>query len=388
MRKILFICVCSVALLSTTAVALRFEAPPVVDVKMRTLTKFLPAHNEALDKALEVHNLMTDLPVLQTMAEQQGKLKAEGKRMQKFLDNLLKCNEQRFSRFKNPKEVLKRVRAAYQEKTKNLKDEEGYYPEDSIMPRSIAERNALWDRKRDIEQEIMEDALTNGRKWGGEAINKNVRDVPENLEQKMVGTGLEELTLSENGVNNMKVAEMDFDNTFKQMQQDFIKRLAAVGLEFPDFDAARSGEINRVRKALKELRDELIKEAKEYIVKLNEQDAAHPHAVAKRAARTKGKSNVISEVREQFPEAFSNMDKLDQQTPQQRQQTVIAAMEKDANGTVYLTETNALEIEQRLVEQKANAAMVRTFQDQAENMAEEMRSRYPQQQDFDFSVCS
>ena len=281
MRKILFICVCSVALLSTTAVALRFEAPPVVDVKMRTLTKFLPAHNEALDKALEVHNLMTDLPVLQTMAEQQGKLKAECKRMQKFLDNLLKCNEQRFSRFKNPKEVLKRVRAAYQEKTKNLKDEEGYYPEDSIMPRSIAERNALWDRKRDIEQEIMEDALTNGRKWGGEAINKNVRDVPENLEQKMVGTGLEELTLSENGVNNMKVAEMDFDNTFKQMQQDFIKRLAAVGLEFPDFDAARSGEINRVRKALKELRDELIKEAKEYIVKLNEQDAAHPHEIGR-----------------------------------------------------------------------------------------------------------
>ena len=128
MRKILCVFVCSSALMSTTARALRFGVPPIVDIEMKTLTKFLPAHNEALDKALQAHNLMTDLPALQAMAEQQSKLKQEAKRMQKFFDNLLKCNEQRFSRFKNPKEVLKRVRAAYQEKTKDLKDEEGYYP--------------------------------------------------------------------------------------------------------------------------------------------------------------------------------------------------------------------------------------------------------------------
>ena len=155
MKKILFICVCSIALFSTTAEALRFGSAPVVDVKMKTLTKFLSSHNEALDKALAAHNLMTDLPAIQAMAEQQRKLKASSKVAQRYFDNLLKCNEKRFSRFKNPKEVLKRVRAAYRDKTKDLKDEEGYYPEDSIVPRSLAERDFLWERKKSIEQEII-----------------------------------------------------------------------------------------------------------------------------------------------------------------------------------------------------------------------------------------
>ena len=77
MKRILFFCVCSVALFSTTAEALRFGTTPVVPIEMNTLTKFLSSHNDALDKALEVHNLMTELPALQTMAEQQEKMKSD-----------------------------------------------------------------------------------------------------------------------------------------------------------------------------------------------------------------------------------------------------------------------------------------------------------------------
>ena len=203
------------------------------------------------------------------------------------------------------------------------------------------------------------------------------------MKTKMVGTGLEELLISEEGVNNMKIAEIDFDQTFQKMQQDFVKKLADVGLNFPDFNAARSSDVNNVRKALKELRDQYIQEAKEYIVKLDEQDAAHPRAVARRTARTQNKTAVFDEARQQFPEAFAEMDQLDQMTPQQRQQTLIVAMEKDSNGTVYLTETNALEVEQHMVEEKANAALLRTFQDQADAAFDDKKS-----QDFDFSVCS
>ena len=233
----------------------------------------------------------------------------------------------------------------------------------------------------------MADALKNGRKWGGEIINKRDQNVPEDMQRKMTGTGLEELMISEDGVNNMKVAEMDFDQTFQKSQQNFVKRLAAMGLDFPDFDAGRSGSVNKVRKALKELRDQRLIEAKEYIVKLDEQDAAHPRAAAKRAARTQNKAKVYEEAHQQFPEIFAETDAIDQQTPQQRQQALIVAMEKDANGSVYLTETNALEVEQRIVEEKANAAMLKTFKEQADQMIQNSTNG-DTQQEFDFSVCS
>lgn len=388
MKKVLFVCVCSVALFSTTAEALRFGTTPIVQIEMQTLTHFLPSHNDALDKALEVHNLMTELPTLQTMAEQQEKLKEQTKKMKKFFENLLKCNEKRFGRFKNSKDMLKKVRAAYEERTKDLKDEEGYYPEDSIMPRSLAERDYLWDKKKDIEQEIMTDALTNGRKWGGELVNRRQQDdVPEDMRLKMTGTGLEELMMAEDGTKNADVAEMDMDKTFKQMQESFIQRAAKVGFTLQDFDASRTADINKARKGLKELKDQYIVEAKEYVVKLDEQDAAHPRAVEKRAARTRNKAQVLANVKEQFPEAFAEMERFDQQTPQQQQMVVIAALEKDANGTVYLTETNATEIDQRIGEAKANKALLQRFTDQAQKTMDEMQSKMPQQ-DFDFSVCS
>ena len=203
----------------------------------------------------------------------------------------------------------------------------------------------------------------------------------------MKGTGLEELMISEAGVGNMKVAEIDFDQTFQKMQQDFIKRLEAIGLSFPDFNAARSGEVARVRKALKELRDKYIKEAEEYIVKLDEQDAAHPRAAEKRAAKTQNKTKVFDSARQQFPEAFAKIDQIDQQSPQRRQEVLITAMKKDANGSVYLTETNALDVDQRIAEEKANAALLKTFEKQAGDFTADPKDAF-QEADFDFSVCS
>ena len=387
MKKLLFVCVCSVALFSTAAEALRFGVTPSVPIEMKTLVKFLPSHNDALDKALEAHNLMTEIPALQTVMEQQEKMKAESQKIKKYFENLLKCNEKRFGRFKNGKDILKKVRLAYQERTKDLKDDEGYYAEDSIIPRSLAERDYLWDKKRDIEQEIMTDALTNARKWGGDLINRRQQDVPEDMRLKMTGTGLEELMIAEDGKNNADVAEMDMDKVAKQMQSDFVKRLSAIGLEFPDFNASRTADITKVRKALKELKDQYVEQAKEYVVKLDEQDAAHPRAVARRTARTRNKSKVLANVKEQFPEAFAEMEQFDQQTPQQKQMAVIAALEKDANGSVYLTETNVLEVDQRMAESKANNALLKRFSDQAEDALSGVRSKLSEK-DFDFSVCS
>lgn len=387
MRKVLLFSICSIVLLSTGAEALRFGAAPRVEIPTKTLVQFLPARNEALEKALEVHNLMTELPSLRAMAEQQTKLKSEMKRMEKYFDNLLKCNEKRLGKFKNAKDVLKKVRQAYADRTKKLESDIPY-DENSIVPRSLADGEALSAQKKEIEQELMVDVLTNGKKWGGQSVSKKQEEVPEDMETKMERTGLEELAIAEDGTYNAKQADADFDRVFLEMQQDFIKKLSTVGVNFPDFNAARGGDIRKVQKELSELKKKHLEDAKAYIVKLDEQDAAHPRAAARRAARSQNKKKVLSQVRAEFPEAFEAVDALDQQTPQQRQMTLVLAMEKDENGTVYLTETNALEVDQRMAEAKSNEAMLKNFQDQANAMIEDMKSQYPNMEEFDFSVCS
>ena len=383
MKKILLLSICSIVLVSTSSQALKFGAAPHIEIPTRELVQFLPTRNEELEKALQAHNLMTELPALQTMAEQQAKLKSNLKDMQKFFDNLMKCNENRLGRFKNSAEMLKKVRQVYKEKTQNL-DSDDAYEEDSIVPRSLADRNAVFSRKKEIEAELMRDVLENGKKWGGESISKKNPAVPENMQEQMIGSGLEELAVAEEGTNNASVAEMDFDNTFNQMQQSFIQKLSAVGLQFPDFNAARSGEVRKVQKALQELKQQHLEAAKEYITKLDEQDLAHPKAVARRTARSQNKQKVLKKVKAEFPEAFAEMQQFDQQTPQQRQRMLVAAMEKDTKGTVYLTETNASEIDQKMAEMKSNRDMVNSLQDQMQKMVD----KAPEVQEFDFSLCS
>ena len=383
MKKILLLSICSILLVSTSSYALKFGAAPHIKIPTRELVQFLPTRNEELEKALQVHNLMTELPALQTMAEQQVKLKSNLKDMQKFFDNLMKCNENRLGRFKNSAEMLKKVRQAYRDRTQNL-DSESAYEEDSIVPRSLADRNAVLTRKKEIETELMRDVLENGQKWGGESVSKKNPAVSEDMLTSMTGTGLEELAVAEEGTNNARIAEMDFDQTFNQMQQSFIQKLAAAGLEFPDFNAARGGEVRKVQKALQELKQQHLEAAKEYITKLDEQDLAHPKAVARRTARSQNKQKVLKRVQAEFPEAFAEMQQFDQQTPQQRQRMLVAAMEKDAKGTVYLTETNASEIDQRMAEMKANKDMLNSLQDQMQQMMDGA----PAVKDFDFSLCS
>jgi len=373
-------------LIGSTAQALKFGPTPKVKIPERTLVQFLPSQNEALEKAVVVHNLMTKMPVLQAMAEQQKMIKSHIKDIQSFFDNLMKCNEKRLGRFKNPSEVLGKVRKAYKERTKDIKVDEPY-GEDSIVPRSLAQKNQLLSQKRNIEAELLTDVFKNGKKWGGDPINKKNDSVPEDLKMKLTGTGLEELSLAENGAMDAKAADIDFDQTFKKLQEMFVKDLASVGLQFPDFNAARSGDMYQVKKALQDLKAQYLTEAKEYIAKLDAQDAAHPRAVARRAARTQNKMASLEKIKEQFPDVFAGVN-LDQQTPQQRQRVLITALEKDKNGTVYLTETNAPEIDQRLAESAANKDMVKSLLSETQRVVDSMNASIPSSDEFNFDRCS
>ena len=372
-------------LTGSVAHALRFGPVPQTTIPDRQMVKFLPTRNEALEKALTVHNLLTEIPALQVMAEQQKELQSNLKEMQRLYDDLKKCNERRLKRFKNAPQVLNKLREEYRTRTQNLNTGVPY-DENSIVPRSLAEQTRLLSQKQDIEVELLTDVLKNGQKWGGEVAGKKDVSVPNNLKERLLGIGLEDLSMAEDASINAKQADIDFDRTFQDMQNSFVKQLAAVGLDFPDFNATRSKDISQVKKALYELKEKYVNEAKEHIAKLDEQDAAYPQAVARRAARTQNKQKVVQQAQLDFPEAFSDMTSLDQQTPQQRQQIVVMALEKDKEGSVFLTETNAVEIDQKMVEGKANKAMLKNLQDQMHSYTDQLKTSMPQQ-DFDFNKC-
>lgn len=368
MKKTLLICVCSVVLISTSAEALRFGAPPVIKIETRTLTKVLPEHNDSLYKALNVHNLMTELPDLQTLAEQHEKILKNVKEAQSYFDEIFECNAKRFSRFKNASEVVKKVSAAYKEQTKNMQSNKVYAP-DSIFPMSALDRQSLLERKKNIEVALITDTLENSKKWGAEPVDKKKRKVPEDIQENLVGFGFEELVQADDSKHNMKLAQSDFEKTYKKMISDFVAKLSKVGIQMPAFDPKKVSEVRQVRKSLQSLKSAYLEEAKAYVEKLNLQDQKYPKAAARRNSRSKTKQQVLSAVESQFPEAFAEMQRFDQYSPQARQQVLIDAMEKDENGIVYLTETNAFEVEQKMAENTSHRKMVSALQAESEKMA-------------------
>ena len=223
MKKLLMISVCAVVMTGSVAHALHFETPAVVPTGIQRFVKLLPAHNEALDKALTVHNLMTELPSLEAVAKQQERMLASKKDLEEYQKKLLKCNEQRLGRFKNPKEVLSKLRKEYQTQATNLKPSQSY-PEDELMSPVALENQRLYLRKKKLEENLLTDAMKNGKKWGGKFEGKPRTDVSENISTDIIGTGLEELVLADKGLHNATVALSDFEALFKDGQKDFSKK--------------------------------------------------------------------------------------------------------------------------------------------------------------------
>ena len=326
MKKLFCLCVCVGALMVGTAEASRYGATPVVEVKIGPIEHFLPSHNEALDKALATHNLLNKLPELQKLSDMMRTMGLTTKKMQKYFDSLMKCNEQRFSgRFKNPRAMVDKVRQEYNQRVAALPAAGPGHP-DSIVPQSIRERDANNDKKRDIEAEIMTDIFKNGAKYGGQLVDKSSTKAPETMVRNSMYSVFQEMNDVEQGLNNSKLGEEQITSVFNRMQDEFARQLKDVGLEYPTLDLTKGAQVLSVRKALKELKGQYIEEAKQYIARLDEQDAAHPDLVAKRAARSGNKQREMARLQEQFPDAFSDVSTVDYQTPQQQQQLLRSGM--------------------------------------------------------------
>jgi len=384
MRKIFFLFVCLGALTVGSGNAARYGVTPTVKVEIGHIEKFLSPHNESLDRALSAHNLLNKLPELQKLSDTMRTLGVTTKKMQKYFDSLMKCNEQRFAgRFKNPREMVEKVRKEYAQRVQAM-PKEVENDEDSIVPISIRQRDERNKRKAQIESEVMTDVFQNGSKYGGDVIAKSAGVAPKAMARNTEYNVLQEMGDLEEGLTNAKVGQEQLGVTFKRMQSDFSRQLEEVGLSFPNLDLSKGSQVLAVRKALKEAKKRYLEEAKAYIVRLDEQDAAHPDLAKEREARSMNKEKIMARMQEQFPEAFSELQNLDYQTPQQQQQLLIVALEQDKEAMVYLTPTNAVEVDQRIAESRSHRAMVQELVDKAFNFIDE---NMEQAFDFDFSVC-
>jgi hypothetical protein len=80
------------------------------------------------------------------------------------------------------------------------------------------------------------------------------------------------------------------------------------------------------------------------------------------------------------------MQRFDQNSPQERQKVLIAAMEKDENGSVYLTETNAFEVDQKMAKNASHRKLISAFQIESEKMLNQSVSKV-QNPEVNFDFC-
>ena len=353
-------------MISSPVGAVRHGAPPVIKMEVKARRQLLETHNEALDKALAVHNLMNQMPELEKTAEIVRTLRKTTGKMEKYMKALNQCAEKRFAgRFKNSGEMLKKVREAYKERTADLKSDKKAHP-DSIVPISISEQNAKLAEKHQVENELMKDVFKNANTWGGDVVERSTEEAPEELARNKNGYNLfEEMNMAERGLTHAQVGQTQADEQFMKMQQMFVEKLAEFDIQEPELDFIRGTKVTAVHKKLKTLKQQYLDEAKAYISKLDAQDAANPDLAERRASRSQNKQAVLNGIQEQFPDVFTDITVTDQMTPQARQQIIVAALEKDAEGEVYMTETNASEVDRRMAEKRANKAMLNKMIDRA-----------------------
>lgn len=196
MKKIsVLIMVGFVVLSSTTGSALQFsDAMPTVNPASMT---FYDAENNALDKALTLHNLMNRMWEARANLEEQARVQKNMKLQQKRMEAMEKCNIRRLSeQFKNPKEVWEKMKDRYDRREKELtifiNSAEGLSDEQREKLRAEVEAGTFSDERLAetlsywaIGNEILTDVYQNQDSWG-ERKNENSPSFPLWEDQKYV----------------------------------------------------------------------------------------------------------------------------------------------------------------------------------------------------------
>ena len=173
-------------------------------------------------------------------------------------------------------------------------------------------------------------------------------------------------------------------DTQKKIAQPFAEKLAKLGIDTTNFDISDRTQYSRIQKELKELKKKAIKEAYAYTERLENQDKTNPSYVARRNQLKTQKQARLSAEAKAATAGISDTFQISQMSPVMQQRLTLSALEKDEGASVYLTQTNALNIDQLMREQKSTDKIIAESYQQVEAAMEKQQGAMPQMAECHF----
>ncbi len=100
---------------SVAGITLRASRPP--QAQSIQVTAYLTDENEPLEKALEIHNLMNEMPGLRDTAQTSANLKKQGELFKQMQESITSCNVKKLGKvFKNPQKVWSKMMTTYEQR--------------------------------------------------------------------------------------------------------------------------------------------------------------------------------------------------------------------------------------------------------------------------------
>ena len=184
-------------------------------------------------------------------------------------------------------------------------------------------------------------------------------------------------------VDSLEQGALGSQDAQQKMVQPFVEQLKELGIEVPDFDISNRAQYTEVQKQLNELKKQAMDEAYKYVARLEEQDAKNPDYVARRKQLNAKKTARLSPEAQQAV-GSSDIIQVSQMSPSVQQRLVLAALEKDEKATVYLTETNAINIDQLMRERRSTAKIIAESHQKLNSALEKQREMLPGKDECSF----
>ena len=178
-------------------------------------------------------------------------------------------------------------------------------------------------------------------------------------------------------VDSLEKGSMSVKNSMNDMQQDFVKKLSEVGINVEDLNLANKGQYLKIQKQLRNEKKKAIAGAQQYIAQLEKQDAEHPELVQQRQNVQARKQARMSEKARKAISESNGIVQISQMSPVMQQKFVIAALEKDKDALVHLTETNAMDVDQKIRERQATNKIIAESQKQMETVYDKQLKNLP-----------
>ncbi len=185
-------------------------------------------------------------------------------------------------------------------------------------------------------------------------------------------------------IDAMEKGSIGSADTQQKMVAPFVEKLNKLGIDTKDFDISNRGQYVRVQKELKDMKKKAMEDAYKYVELLEKQDKESPELVAKREQLKAKKQARLSAEAQGALKTGGDVIQMSQMSPSTQQRLVLSALEKDEGALVYLTQTNAMNVDQLMREQRSTDKIIAESYQQVNSSFEKQRELMPQMAECHF----